>query len=626
MEVVASSDKTYDVIVVGTGHAGCEAALASARMGAKTLALTLNLDNIALMPCNPAIGGPGKGHLVAEIHALGGVMGEIADGSALQSRVLNTGKGPAVQALRVLCDKHRYQQLMRRRLENQPLLDIKQALVTEILTDHGRVTGVLTATGLCYRSHAVVLATGVYLEARVITGEHAHRAGPNGQLAAGHLARQLERLGLPMRRFKTGTSPRVHAGSVDLDKMTVQPGEREHPGFSASWRQTTAPADCYLTYTTAETHAIINSNLHRAPLYTGSIEGTGPRYCPSIEDKVVRFHDKESHQVFLEPEGEFTQEMYVLGLSTSLPEEVQLAMLHSIPGCERAKIMRPGYAIEYDCLDPQEMTPSLECRSRAGLYCAGQINGSSGYEEAAAQGLLAGINAVRSLREEEPVVLGRDQAYIGVLIDDLITKGTDEPYRMLTARAEYRLLLRQDNADYRLLPLGFQLGLVEKERYAQFCSKRDKVDDLLQRLSSRRLRDKESLALVEAMKQGRAHPGMTLEEVLLRPNVCWDDMQRIAPDLVGVERDVASEVVFRVKYRGYLEKQERQVERLRKLEHRKIPQDFDYDATKNLSYEAREKLKRLCPSTVGQASRISGVSPADVAILLVQLDARNKQS
>lgn len=612
----------YDVIVIGAGHAGCEAALAAARMGCRTLALTTNLENIALMACNPSVGGPAKGHLVREIDALGGEMARNIDETAIQMRMLNTGKGPAVQALRAQADRRQYQRRMRLSLERQPGLDLKQATVREIVVEGGQVRGVITGTGLEYGARAVVLATGTYLEGRVITGDYSHRAGPSGQLAAVGLSDCLRRLGLELVRFKTGTPPRVDGQTVDYRKMTPQPGDEEPWTFSfVSRRERRDQVPCWLTYTNERTHEVIRRNLHRAPLFSGDIVGVGPRYCPSIEDKIVRFPDKLSHQVFLEPEGLDTAEMYVLGLSTSLPEDVQVEMLRTIPGLEEAQIMRAGYAIEYDCLVPTQLKRSLQVKGFDGLYSAGQINGTSGYEEAAAQGIVAGINAALYVQGREPLVLGRSESYIGVLVDDLATKGTREPYRMLTSRAEFRLLLRQDNADLRLTEKGRAVGLVDDERYRIFCEKREAV-------ARERERIRETVVYpgpkVDEVLEGAGSSALrgpaTAESLLRRPEVGYRELAAMGCVPATVLPEVREQVEVEIKYEGYIAKQREQVARMERLENRSIPKDLEYSKLRGLSTEARQKLSAMRPETVGQASRISGVSPADISVLLVHLE------
>lgn len=616
----------YDVIVIGTGHAGCEAALAAARLGCHTLAVTLNLENVALMPCNPAVGGPAKGHLVREIDALGGQMGINTDRTALQMRMLNTGKGPAVHALRAQSDKKLYQQEMKYTLENQDNLEIKQLMVTRIVVERERVVGIVSEEGALYRAQAVILATGTYLRGRIIIGEVAYEGGPNGQRAAQALSASLRELGLKLMRFKTGTPARVDRRSLDFSKMMCQPGDAETHNFSFLSDITTREQEpCWLTYTNERTHDIIRRNLHRAPMFTGAIEGTGPRYCPAIESKVVRFAEKPSHQVFIEPEGRRTNEMYVQGLSTSLPVEVQEEFLRTIPGLENVRIMRPGYAIEYDCLDPLQLTPALACKNIAGLFSAGQANGTSGYEEAAAQGLMAGINAARYVQGKEPFILSRADAYIGVLIDDLVTKGTNEPYRMMTSRAEYRLLLRQDNADLRLTEKGWQIGLVTAERYRRFQSKRQTIDQALEFLSATPLTPVPAVQQrLQSMGTTPLKSGISLRELLRRPEVTYDMLVEhfAAPPLPA---KVKEQVEIAVKYEGYIAKQRQQVARLAKLEDKLLPPDLDYQDIPGLSSEGRQKLGQIRPRSLGQASRISGVSPADISILLVYLMPRQRQ-
>lgn len=615
----------YDVIVIGAGHAGVEAALAAARIGCSTLLATLSMDNIAMMPCNPSVGGPAKGHLVRELDALGGEMGINADKTCIQYRMLNTGKGPAVHALRAQADKKLYQFTMKETCENQDWLDVKQLLIEELLVENGEVRGVVVETGEVYHCRAVVLASGTYLQGRIILGEKTYTGGPNGQRAAQKLSASLEAAGVRLMRFKTGTPARVDSRSLDYDKMILQPGDEEVHNFSFMSDVTTREqVPCWLTYTNEETHRIIRENIHRAPMANGIIKGVGPRYCPSIETKIVRFPDKERHQLFLEPEGLHTNEMYVQGMSTSMPMDVQIDFLHTIPGLERARIMRAGYAIEYDCIDPLQLKSTLEFKDIRGFFSAGQSNGTSGYEEAAAQGIIAGINAAMFIREEEPLVLKRSDAYIGVLIDDLVTKGTQEPYRIMTSRAEYRLLLRQDNADLRLTELGRRVGLVSDERYARFTAKKKSIEDTMTLLRERKINpNRETLEKLAAAGMAEIRTTTSLYDLLRRTGVRYDMLQQPF-ELPEVSAEVRQQVETAIVYEGYIEKQLEQVERMEKLENKLLPEDMDYALVPSLRDEAREKLAAIRPRSVGQAGRISGVSPADVSVLLVYLEQQRR--
>ena len=625
-----STEQDYDIIVIGAGHAGVEAALAAARMGQRTLIVTLSLDNIAMMPCNPSVGGPGKSHLVREIDALGGEMGIAADRASIQRRLLNTGKGPAVHALRMQADKFLYQRIMKETLENTAHLDVRQLLVTELRTEETaegrRVTGIRCETGEQLTARAVILATGTYLRGRIILGETIYGGGPNGQRPAMAFSDSLRAAGIRLMRFKTGTPARVDRRTLDLAETALQAGDPDAPAFSfLTDAMPDAQTPCYLTYTNEATHAVIRANLHRAPMANGVLEGIGPRYCPSIETKIARFPDKERHQLFLEPEGLHTNEIYVQGMSTSLPTDVQEEFLRTIPGLQHARMMRPGYAIEYDCLDPLQLEASLAVKEIAGLYSAGQANGTSGYEEAAAQGLIAGINAARACMGEEPLILRRSDGYIGVLIDDLVTKGTEEPYRMMTSRAEYRLVLRQDNADLRLTPIGRRIGLVSDARWARFTAKRDAIEMALAQLRETRLSP--SAATEERLAAADIPPlrtPMTLFALLAREG----DYRALAAvfDLPPLADDVREEVEIMARYDGYIRKQEEQIARMERFEARRIPADTDYAAIGSLRLEAAEKLAAVRPRSIGQASRISGVSPADISVLLVWLEKERRMN
>ena len=616
----------YDVAVVGAGHAGCEAALATARLGFKTVMFTVSVDSIAMMPCNPNIGGSSKGHLVRELDALGGEMGKVIDKTFIQSKMLNQSKGPAVHSLRAQADKANYSKTMRMVLQNQENLDIRQMEVTDILTEDGKITGVQTYSGAIYRCRAVVLCTGTYLKARCIYGEVSTQTGPNGLQPANYLTDSLKSLGIKMYRFKTGTPARIDKRTIDFSKMEEQKGDERVVPFSF----TTNPEDvqidqvsCWLTYTNEKTHEIIRNNLSRSPLYSGMIEGTGPRYCPSIEDKVVKFADKNRHQVFIEPEGLETNEMYVGGMSSSLPEDVQYAMYRSVPGLENAKIVRNAYAIEYDCIDARQLKNTLEFKAVEGLFSGGQFNGSSGYEEAAAQGLIAGINAAMQVKGKEPLILDRSEAYIGVLIDDLVTKESHEPYRMMTSRAEYRLLLRQDNADLRLTKKGYEIGLISEERYQKLLRKEELIQKEIERVEHINLGTSE--AVQNLLKQYESTPltsGTTMAELIRRPELNYEALAPVDPNRPELDYDVVEQVNINIKYDGYIKRQQRQVEQFKKLESKLIPEDINYDEIQSLRIEAKQKLNEMRPSSIGQASRISGVSPADVSVLLVYLERK----
>ena len=622
---MAVLEEYYDAVVIGAGHAGCEAALACARLGLETIVFTVSVESIAMMPCNPNIGGSSKGHLVREVDALGGEMGKNIDKTFIQSKMLNTSKGPSVHSLRAQADKRAYSQEMRHTMENTDKLTIRQAEVCKLLVDeNNNINGVVTYSGAIYHCKCVVLATGTYLKARCIYGDISNETGPNGLQSATHLTDSLKELGIEMFRFKTGTPARVDKRSIDFSKMQEQKGDERIVPFSFTTDPESVQKDqvsCWLTYTNEQTHEIIRSNLDRSPLYSGVIHGTGPRYCPSIEDKVVRFADKDHHQVFIEPEGLYTNEMYLGGMSSSMPEDVQYEMYHTVAGLENVKIVRNAYAIEYDCINPRQLKPTLEFKKIGGLYSAGQFNGSSGYEEAAAQGIIAGINAALHVLKRQELVLDRSQAYIGVLIDDLVTKENHEPYRMMTSRAEYRLLLRQDNADLRLTAIGHEIGLISDERYQKLNDKKRQIDEEIKRLQTATIGTTPQVqAFLEQHNSTLLKSGMTLEELLKRPEICYNDLKEIDTNQPELPEAVTQQVEISIKYEGYIKRQLQQVEQFKKLEKKKLSLDFDYSQVPNLRKEAIQKLNEYQPASIGQASRISGVSPADIAVLLVYLN------